>query len=99
MLFVNSVIYNLVGYNYAASFDDKKLALSLGYSHTVFIDIPYGVFVRISNKRNLIIFSSNILKLTQFTSLFSKIKRPNIFTGKGIIQEGRKLILKKRSGA
>lgn len=90
--------FTLAGYNYSAVYSEGLIGLSLGYSHTFYYKIPYGVFIKIYNKKNIQLYGLNYVLMTRAASLFGLIQKPNAFSGKGLLQDYKNPTLKKRSG-
>jgi large subunit ribosomal protein L6 len=95
-LFSFVVSFSIVGYNYSVQYKASTLIFTLGYSHTNAVKVPQGVLVKTTNKRTLHLYGANRLLLTHFVSKLSKLKKPNIFTGKGLILDSKHFKVKKR---
>ncbi len=84
----------LSGLGYKVSLIEKKLVLSIGYSHTVKVDIPNNIDVSVNKDVELIIKSSNKESLGQFCSHLVNLKRKDVYHGKGIRYVGAPVLLK-----
>lgn len=92
--------FTLVGYNYTAFFQDHTLFLKLGFSHICSVYIPHGVFIKIINKRQISLYGINTVNLQKVAIQIHSLKKPSVFTGKGLIpgKNPKKFKIKKRSG-
>lgn len=69
--------------------DPTLLSLKFGYSHLIWLTIPFTIFVTILKKK--IIFSSfNKMLLGNFSHLFYSYKPINVFTGKGLLKKQKR---------
>ena len=74
----------IVGVGYRGAVSGKKLTLNLGLSHTVEIEIPDDIEVKMDGNTKLAISSVNKQKLGQFCSVIRSKRPPEPFKGKGI---------------
>ena len=74
----------IVGVGYRGAVSGKKLTLNLGLSHSVEIDIPDDIEVKMDGNTKLTISSVNKQKLGQFCSVIRSKRPPEPFKGKGI---------------
>ena len=74
----------IVGVGYRGAISGKKLTLNLGLSHSVEIEIPDDIEVKMDGNTNLAISSVNKQKLGQFCSDIRSKRPPEPFKGKGI---------------
>ena len=74
----------IVGVGYRGAVSGKKLTLNLGLSHSVEIDIPEDIEVKMDGNTKLSISSSDKQKLGQFCSFIRSKRPPEPFKGKGI---------------
>lgn len=84
------------GLGYKFFIEDNKLILKLGYSHLIEIDIPKEINIKVYKASYLVLFSIDLLKLTQFITLIKKKKKNDVFKGKGIYLKEDKI--KKKIG-
>ena len=74
----------IVGVGYRGAVSGKKLILNLGLSHTVEIDIPEDIDIKMDGNTKLAVSGANKQKIGQFCSVI-RSKRPHEpFKGKGI---------------
>jgi len=95
-LFSFAVSFSIVGYNYSVQYTANALIFTLGYSHTNVIKVPQGVLVQTTSKRSLTLYGVNKVLLTNFVAKLERLKKPNIFTGKGLIRDSKVFRVKKR---
>ncbi len=74
----------IVGVGYRGAVSGKKLTLNLGLSHSVEIEIPDDIEVKMEGNTKLSISSANKHKLGQFCSVIRSKRPPEPFKGKGI---------------
>lgn len=74
----------LKGIGYKAYKSNEKLIFSLGFSHSISIDIPGGVFVRF-NKKTLSLMSANFGLLQTFATSIRAYRFPDLYKGAGVV--------------
>ena len=74
----------IVGVGYRGAVSGKKLSLNLGLSHSVDIEIPHDIEVKMDGNTKLSVSSANKQKLGQFCSVLRSKRPPEPFKGKGI---------------
>ena len=74
----------IVGVGYRGAVSGKKLTLNLGLSHSVEIEIPNDIEVKMDGNTKLAVSSVNKQKLGQFCSVIRSKRPPEPFKGKGI---------------
>ena len=74
----------IVGVGYRGAVSGKKLTLNLGLSHSVEIEIPEDIDVKMDGNTKLSLTSANKQKLGQFCSVIRSKRPPEPFKGKGI---------------
>jgi large subunit ribosomal protein L6 len=74
----------IVGVGYRGTVSGKKLTLNLGLSHTVEIEIPDDIEIKMDGNTKLAISSVNKQKLGEFCSMIRSKRPPEPFKGKGI---------------
>lgn len=73
----------LIGLGYRVSVKKSRIRLSLGYSHIVFLLIPYSVYV-LKKKSKILVYSPNRLLLGTFVSVLLRFKSLNPYKLKGL---------------
>ena len=74
----------IVGVGYRGAVSGKKLTLNLGLSHSVEIEIPDDIEIKMDGNTKLSLTSANKQKLGQFCSVIRSKRPPEPFKGKGI---------------
>jgi ribosomal protein L6P/L9E len=85
----------LVGLGYRASIKKSRIRLSLGYSHIVFLLIPYSVYV-LKKKSKILVYSTNKSLLGTFVSVLLRFKSLNPYKLKGL--KRKNLVYKLKPG-
>merc|ERR1712127_1111211 len=75
----------LKGIGFKVSQIDKSLKFKLGFSHDISIEIPNDIEARIIDSNQIILYSSNWNKLTQFSHIIKRLKKVEPYKGKGIL--------------
>lgn len=84
----------LVGVGYIFETVPGFLILSIGYSHKVYIKIPYNISVIIKKKRYLFVTGNNLEDVTCFVALIRNFKSPDCYKGKGVLYQRERVELK-----
>jgi len=81
-------VLEIHGVGYKGEVKEKKLVLTLGFSHPVEVDIPEDISVEVA--RNTVIFVRGIdkQKVGNFAAVVRKIYPPEPYKGKGIRYRG-----------
>ena len=74
----------IVGVGYRGNLQGKKLSLNLGLSHSVEIDIPEGINIKMDGNTKFTISSADKQKLGEFAAMVRSKRPPEPFKGKGI---------------
>ena len=74
----------IVGVGYRGSLNGRKLSLNLGLSHSVEMDIPDGIEVKMDGNTKFVISSADKQKLGEFAAMVRSKRPPEPFKGKGI---------------
>lgn len=86
------------GLGYKAALADKKIILTLGYSHKIEKDIPKGISIEIDKSGQKVkVKSVNKILAGQFCSEIRALRPPEPYKGKGIKLQ-TEVILRKASG-
>ncbi|KAJ1646902.1 54S ribosomal protein L6 mitochondrial [Coemansia erecta] len=73
-----------VGVGYRAALEDGKLALRLGYSHPINMDIPEGLKVTVPVPTRVLISGLDLQQVKQFAAKVREWKKPEPYNQKGI---------------
>ena len=74
----------IVGVGYRGTLQGKKLSLNLGLSHTVVIDVPEGISIKMDGNTKFTMSSADKQKLGEFAAMVRSKRPPEPFKGKGI---------------
>ena len=74
----------IVGVGYRGALNGRKLSLNLGLSHSVEMDIPDGIEVKMDGNTKLAITGPDKQMIGQFASVIRSKRPPEPFKGKGI---------------
>ena len=74
----------IVGVGYRGALQGNKLSLSLGLSHSVEINVPDGLSVKMDGNTKFAISGADKQKLGQFAAVIRSKRPPEPFKGKGI---------------
>lgn len=77
------IIIKGVGYKFVLK--GNEIEVSAGYSHPVMVQIPEGIKVEIPKPLEMTVTSCDKEKIGQFVADIKKIRRPNPYSGKGIM--------------
>lgn len=89
----------IVGLGYTAKVQGKDLALSLGYTHPILLEIPKGLKVDIKNPTNpakMTISGSDKQLVGQFSAVIRGMKPPEPYKGMGIKYENE--VIRRKAG-
>ena len=90
----------LVGLGYKAKLQGKKLELEIGYSHTIFYEVPEGVAVQVVDVRSGEIESEITLRspdkqlLGEIAAEIRDLRKPEPYNGRGIRYHNEHIIRK-----
>ena len=84
----------LVGVGYRVQQSGIGITLSVMYSHTVEIDPPDGVTLKVEGNNRITVTGIDKQKVGQLAAQIRKVRPPNIYTGKGIRYLGEQIRLK-----
>jgi len=74
----------LIGVGYRAAVADKKLNLTIGYSHPVVYPIPVGITMTVEKQTEITITGANKEQVGQVAADVRSFRRPEPYHGKGI---------------
>lgn len=60
----------------------KRLAMKLGYSHTVYVVVPEGIKVTLSSPTIIVVFGTDKAKVGQFAADIREKRKPEPYKGK-----------------
>lgn len=79
----------LVGTGYKVFLEGTKLKFQLGYSHDVYVDIPSAINVKVEGNVSVVMNSCDKELVGRFSYSLTKLKKYNVYKGKGVLEEGR----------
>ena len=87
---------DIVGVGYRAELKDKKIQLSLGYSHQIVFDIPVGIDVGIEKQTHITVTGVDRQLVGQVAANLRRLRKPDPYQQKGVRYTGEQL--KKKAG-
>lgn len=78
----------IIGVGYRAQMAGKQLALNVGFSHQVLVDLPAGIAVEIPKPTALIVRGADKQLVGQFAASLRRVAPPEPYKGKGIRYAG-----------
>jgi len=85
-----------VGYKLMIIKTDNTVFLEckLGFSHSVYVNIPANVTIVVPKPSKIYILSQDYLAVSQLSALLKSLKSPDSYKGKGFRYDNEKLVLK-----
>ena len=74
----------IVGVGYRFNVRGDKLVINAGYSHPVEMDIPEGITVEAKDNTEIVVKSIDKEKIGEFAAQIRKVRKPELYKGKGI---------------
>lgn len=87
------------GVGYKAALKGNQIEVAAGYSHLHFIDIPSDLKVEIPKPTQIVISGIDKQKVGQLAAIVRKIRRPNPYSGKGIMYKNEHIRRKEGKAA
>ena len=81
----------MVGVGYRVQMEGESAVLQVGYSHPVKIDPMQGITLSVEGNNKIIVSGINKEDVGQQAAIIRKVRKPNPYTGKGIMYEGEKI--------
>jgi large subunit ribosomal protein L6 len=85
---------NLVGVGFKAQAQGAKLNLTVGYSHSVVLDMPAGIKVETPTPTEVVIKGSDRQRVGQIAAEVRAVRPPEPYKGKGIRYSDEKITIK-----
>ncbi|XP_023226513.1 uncharacterized protein LOC111627176 [Centruroides sculpturatus] len=79
------------GVGYRASLQGSKLTLSVGYSHPIVLDVFPDVKVEVPKPSIVIVSGIDKQRVGQMAAIIRQVRRPNPYSGKGIMYKDEKI--------
>lgn len=73
------------GVGYKATLVGTKVEIYAGYSHPHLIDIPSEIKVEIPKPTEIIVSGIDKQRVGEFAAILRKVRKPNVYSGKGIM--------------
>jgi large subunit ribosomal protein L6 len=89
-----NLILILKGVGYRATVQEKKIVLSLGYSHSIEIEIPETLFVEVVQNTTIKLSSCDKELLGLFAAKLRSWRPPEPYKGKGILYKDEQILRK-----
>ncbi len=90
-----TIIQELVGVGYKASANGQVLELALGYSHSIFLELPQEVSVETVTERGknptIMLKSHDKQLIGQVAAKIRSFRKPEPYKGKGILYKGEEI--------
>ncbi|MGY6171903.1 50S ribosomal protein L6 [Candidatus Mycoplasma pogonae] len=87
------------GVGYKATLNGTTLEVGAGYSHPVFVEVPQNLTVEVPKPTQVIIKGIDKQAVGQFAAIVRKIRKPNPYSGKGIMYKDEVIKLKEGKAA
>ena len=84
----------LVGVGYKAQAQGQKLALTVGYSHPVNVEMPKGITVATATPTEIVIKGADRQRVGQLAAEIRAVRPPEPYKGKGIRYADEKITIK-----
>ncbi|WLP85442.1 50S ribosomal protein L6 [Mycoplasma seminis] len=79
------------GVGYKAELRGDQLIVNAGYSHPVTKTVPAELKVTVAKPTEISVFGNNKEVVGQFAAVVRGIRKPNVYSGKGISYKGEKI--------
>ncbi len=86
----------LHGVGYRAAVVNKKLELSLGFSHPINFDIPEGIEIKVDKQVVIVVSGPSAALVGQVAAKIRSFRPPEPYLGKGVRYQGERL--RKKAG-
>lgn len=92
--FVKKLLIKGVGYK--AALMGTKIEIYAGYSHPYLIDIPSDIKLEVPKPTEIIVSGIDKQKVGEFAAIIRKVRKPNVYSGKGIMYDDE--IIRRKEG-
>lgn len=82
---------DIKGVGYKATLAGNVLEIAAGYSHTVKLQVPSDVTVKVAKPTEVSVEGIDKQSVGQFASIVRAVRKPNVYSGKGISYRGEKI--------
>lgn len=85
---------DIIGAGYRAQQSGNGIVLQVGYSHLVNVNPPEGVVIEVEGTNRIHVTGIDKQSVGQVAANIRRVRKPNVYTGKGIRYEGETVRLK-----
>ena len=75
----------IVGVGYRASMQGNSITVNAGYSHPITLEIPQDIKIELPKPIQIVVSGINKESVGEFAANIRKIRKPNVYSGKGIM--------------
>ncbi len=86
----------LIGVGFRVDQKDQTLEFKLGYSHSIYYELPSDVRAIITKPTELTLYGVDYGRVTQIAAKIKQLRPPELYKGKGIRRSSDVLYLKER---
>lgn len=84
------------GVGYKAALLGDKLEIHVGYSHPHHLEVPSELKIEVPKPTEIVVSGIDKQKVGQFAAVVRKIRKPNVYSGKGIMYDDE--VIKRKEG-
>lgn len=87
------------GVGYKAALKGNQLEISAGYSHPFILDIPSSIKIELPKATEIKVSGNSKQEVGEFAAIIRKIRKPNVYSGKGIMYADERIMRKEGKAA
>ncbi len=87
------------GVGYKATLMGNKVEILAGYSHPCLIEIPSELKLEVPKPTEMIVSGIDKQKVGEFAAILRKVRKPNVYSGKGIMYDDEIIRIKEGKAA
>jgi large subunit ribosomal protein L6 len=84
-------ILDIQGVGYQAAKKGKQLALKVGFSNEILMDVPEGLTIDLPSATRIIVTGSDLQQVGQFAAKVRSVRPPEPYNGKGIKYDNERI--------
>jgi large subunit ribosomal protein L6 len=84
-------ILDIQGVGFQAAKKGKQLALKVGYSNEIFLDVPEGLSIDLPSATRIVVSGCDLQQVGQFAAKVRSTRPPEPYNGKGIKYENERI--------
>ncbi|WP_406602937.1 50S ribosomal protein L6 [Metamycoplasma sualvi] len=84
------------GVGYKAALVGNQIEIHAGYSHSHKIAIPAGIKLEIAKPTEIVVTGIDKQQVGEFAAIIRKVRKPNVYSGKGIMYDDE--IIRRKEG-